>query len=141
MLCKVEVSALDRIVSEVRRRKEHGWRLITITCSEDNEGYDFLYHFDKNLHMEHLRLQVARGQVLPSISDVYFSAVVVENELQDFYDIKFDGLSIDYQAKFLIIGKKEIGLPCNDCMVEGDQALKGTEMDLRRAFSGGDANG
>jgi hypothetical protein len=141
MLCKVEVSTLEGILNDVRRRKDDDWRLISITCSEEKEGYDFLYHFDKNLHMEHLRLKVAKGQVLPSVSDIYFSAVVIENELQDFYDVKFEGLSIDYQAKFLIIGKNEIGLPCQEFMRSDQQGPENLDVNNSRAFSGGDANG
>ena len=70
---------------------------MTMSCAElDENTIDILYHLDKDLKLINLRLAVPRNAALPSISPVYFAAFLVENEMQDLFDIRFTGLVIDY---------------------------------------------
>jgi ech hydrogenase subunit D len=46
--------------------------------------------------LKHLRLTVPKDAPVPSISPVYFAAFLVENEIQDLFGIRFQGLAIDY---------------------------------------------
>jgi len=59
---------------------------------------DILYHFDKGLELKHLRLAAAKTSPVPSISPVYFAALLVENEIQDHFGLRFEGLVVDYQG-------------------------------------------
>jgi ech hydrogenase subunit D len=89
----------DTLLGEVARIKVQGWRLVTLTCTEiDETSVDILYHFDKGLELKHLRLAAAKTSPVPSISPVYFAALLVENEIQDFFGLKFDGLVVDYKG-------------------------------------------
>jgi ech hydrogenase subunit D len=73
--------------------------LVTLSCTEiDDRTIDILYHFDKGLGLKHLRLTTAKTTPVPSISPVYFAALLVENEIQDFFGLKFDGLVVDYKG-------------------------------------------
>jgi len=49
-----------------------------------------------------LRITIGSEEKVPSISDIYFSAVFVENEIKDLFGIQFENLTIDYQGKFMI---------------------------------------
>jgi len=92
----IAVSA-DSIVGEVAKAKAEGYRLVTLTCVElDAASVDILYHFDRDFELKHLRLTVAKDALLPSISPVYFAAFLVENEIQDLFGVRFQGLVIDY---------------------------------------------
>ena len=70
---------------------------MTMSCTaRDPDTLEILYHFDKAYRLKHLRLTVPRHTPLPSISDVYFAAFLVENELQDLFGLRFRGLALDY---------------------------------------------
>ena len=94
----IPVSA-DALVGEVAKLKVQGYRLVTLSCTEiDASGVDILYHFDKGLSLKHLRLTAAKTTPVPSISAVFFAALLVENEIQDFFGLQFDGLVVDYRG-------------------------------------------
>jgi ech hydrogenase subunit D len=89
--------SLDAVVGEAGKMKAEGYRLVTMSSAElDAEKVDILYHFDKNLTMKHLRLTVAKDTLVPSISPVYLAALLVENEIQDLFGVRFKGLAIDF---------------------------------------------
>ena len=88
---------LDQVVGACAQKKAEGYRFVTMTCTAlGPDAVDILYHFDKSYRLEHLRLTVPRHTLLPSISDVYFAAFLVENELQDLFGLRFRGLALDY---------------------------------------------
>ncbi len=80
-----------------REKFDAGYRLLTLSCVDLGQaGFDILYHFDKDLRLEHYRLTVPRGRTVPSISGVYFCALLVENEIRDQFGVCFDGLVLDF---------------------------------------------
>jgi ech hydrogenase subunit D len=89
----------DALVGETAKLKVQGYRLVTLSCTElDETTIDILYHFDKDLELKHLRLTARKGEPVPSISPVYFAALLVENEIQDFFGLTFDGLAVDFKG-------------------------------------------
>ena len=89
----------DALVGETAKLKVQGYRLVTLSCTElDETTIDILYHFDKDLELKHLRLTARKGEPVPSISPVYFAALLVENEIQDFFGLAFDGLAVDFKG-------------------------------------------
>lgn len=93
----------ENIEGEAAKMKVEGYRLLTLTCVElDEAKVDILYHFDRGLELRHLRLEVLKGALVPSISALYFSAFLVENEIQDLFGIRFKGLAIDYERTFYL---------------------------------------
>jgi len=98
----VDVTATT-LLDEVVRKKAAGWRLVALTAVPSGEdAVEVLYHFDLNLVLSHLRLRVARNGRLPSISPVYFAAFLVENEIQDQFELGFDGLVLDYDRTLFL---------------------------------------
>lgn len=93
---------VDNLVPMVKKMFEEGYRFVTASCVDLGETHDLIYHFDKDLNLVHLRLNVSKGTKIPSISPVYFCALLVENEIQDLFGIDFDGLVLDYGGKFVI---------------------------------------
>jgi len=89
--------SLDTVIGETGKMKAEGYRFVTMSATElDAERIDILYHFDKNLTMKHLRLTIAKDTLVPSISPVYLAALLVENEIQDLFGVRFKGLAIDF---------------------------------------------
>ena len=97
MLEETITAGFDTIIGETTKLKIQGYRFVTMSCTDlDQTTFDILYHFDKDLMLKHLRLAVNKDVLVPSISPVYLSAFLVENEIQDLYGIHFQGLAIDY---------------------------------------------
>ena len=89
--------SLDEVVAVAKEHFDGGWRLITMTAVDTGEaGFDILYHYDKDLVMKHYRLSIPKGTVVPSISPVYFAALLVENEIRDQFGICFSDIVLDF---------------------------------------------
>lgn len=102
MLNNVSETALDNISTEVWKLKHDGYRFVTMTCCDRGETHDILYHFDKNYELKHLRVTLPKGTALPSISAIFFAALLVENEMKDLLGVSVSGLAIDFQGHFMI---------------------------------------
>ena len=97
MSVEATVITADKLVAEVTRLHNEGWRLVTMSSVEiDAENMEILYHFDKDLQLKHYRLSVAKDVVVPSISPVYFAALLVENEIEDQFGVKFADHVLDF---------------------------------------------
>lgn len=93
----------EQVVGETARIKAEGYRFVTLSCVERDEALvDILYHFDRDYQMTHLRLTVPRDKPIPSITPVYLAAFLVENEIQDLFGLRFEGLPIDYHRTFYL---------------------------------------
>ena len=93
---------LDTLLSQAAIRKLEGCRFVTATCLNAADGFEILYHFDKNYQLTTLRLHVGPDQVVPSITGTYLAAVLIENEIKDFFGISFVGLATDFQGRLLL---------------------------------------
>ncbi len=91
-----------QLLAEVGGLKAQGFRLVTLTSVElDETDMEIVYHFDRDLALKNLRLRVAKGGQLPSISGLFFAAFLVENEIRDQFALTFEGLVLDYQGRLL----------------------------------------
>jgi NADH:ubiquinone oxidoreductase subunit C len=88
---------MENLVAEVGAMKQAGYRFVTLSTVQLEDGStDILYHFDKEMVLSHLRLNVPAETIIPSVSGVYFSAFLAENEVKDLAGLEFDGLVVDY---------------------------------------------
>ena len=102
MLNNVTEISMDQLQVEVWKIKQDGYRFVTMTCTDMTDAHDVVYHFDKQYVLKHLRLRLPRGTALTSISNLFFAAVLVENEIKDLFGIEFTGLAIDYKGRFIL---------------------------------------
>lgn len=102
MLANVTEATLETLRDVVAARFPQGYRLITITAVDVGEAVELLYHFDRNYELSHVRLRVAKGTVVPSISGIYACAALVENEIQDLFGVEFEGLALNYEGRFML---------------------------------------
>ncbi len=102
MLNAVTEITLPHLHPEVWSLKHQGYRFVTMTCTDLGEAHDVLYHFDKDYELRHLRLRLPHGETLPSISPLFFAAVIVENEMQDLFGITVSGMAVDYKGRFIL---------------------------------------
>ncbi len=99
--------ASSDVVAEAKSRLDSGWRFVTMSVIDLGDGtVDILYHYDKdNKEFEHLRMNHPKDKPIPSISSIYFCALLIENETRDFFDVTFDGLVLDYNRTMFLSEK------------------------------------
>jgi ech hydrogenase subunit D len=86
----------ENIISEAKKLKDGGFRLVTLSSADLGESIDILYHFDHELDLVNVRINVPKGKKTPSIASVYSCSVLVENEIKEHFGVDFDGLPLDF---------------------------------------------
>lgn len=100
MLDNIIVVDKANIIEEAKKAKKEGYRLAAVTCENEGDTYEMLYHFDLNHEMKNVKVMLQDGdKQMDSISPVYSSAFLIENEFQDLYGMVFKGLTIDYKGR------------------------------------------
>ncbi len=91
---------IDRVVEEAAQRRAADWRMIQICASTVEDGVELTYTFIKGIDGECLVVVVPDGATIPSITGQYPIAFVYENEIQDLYGIRVEGLTPDFKGSF-----------------------------------------
>lgn len=88
-------------------RLAQGWRLVVITALQDPNGVEISYVFEREQKLESLRVHLPMAErTLPSISGSYLAAFIYENELQDLFGVKVEGLLLDFKGNFYMKAKE-----------------------------------
>ena len=94
----------SRLISAVQKMLAEKARFCTATCLDLEDKFEVIYHFEPKESVEplkHIRVRIAKEDTLPSVSGIYFCAALVENEIQDQFDIKISGMALDFGRRFL----------------------------------------
>jgi ech hydrogenase subunit D len=75
-----------------------GYRLVQIGCSTLPACYEITYSFDRDYRFTNLRISVAAGEEVPSISVIYPNAFLYENEIHDLFGISIKHITVDYHG-------------------------------------------
>ncbi len=102
MLPDTEIVTPEQLVLRATAKLHDGYRFVTMTCNDEGEQFDLIYHFDVDYKLSNLRVKLPKDAECPSISRVYFAAVVIENEIKDLFGVKFTGLAIDYGGRLIM---------------------------------------
>ncbi len=92
----------SELMDRTREMKYKGYRLVTMSAVEDEGGLEYIYHFDKDLEMVNFAVTVPWDESPESISGVFGSALLVENEIQDHFGVRFRNLALDFQGSFFL---------------------------------------
>jgi ech hydrogenase subunit D len=91
----------DQLQSKVEEMKQGGYRLVQIGCTQVPGSLEINYSFDKAYTFINLRIVLSsEKETLPSMSSVYLSAFLYENEIHDLYGVTFSSMAVDYQGNF-----------------------------------------
>lgn len=105
MLENLVIIDKENIREAVNNKRLYGNRFVAITCEKEKEFYELTYHFDNNYELSHIRILINPNDVIKSISSIYPSAQLIENEYKDLYGFEFEGLLIDYKGNLLLAEK------------------------------------
>ncbi len=86
------------LVGMVAQLFAEGYRLVQIGCTTLPTAYELNYSFDKDYRFKNLRITVALGEEVPSISVIYPNAFLYENEIHDLFGVVIKNINIDYRG-------------------------------------------
>ncbi len=100
MIENQEMVSIDKkeLMAVVAELKAGGYRLVQICCTTGAGSYDMNYSFDRDYQFKNLRFTVKPGEEVPSISGIYWSAFLNENEIHDLFGVPVTNMVIDYQG-------------------------------------------
>lgn len=97
----VEVITVDALRDKVRARHLQGYRLVQISATRLPGQVELTYSFDLDRQLANLRVFLPdEAATLPSISAIYGCAILYENEIHDLFDVRVDGLTVDFKGSF-----------------------------------------
>lgn len=96
-----EIISEKELHDKVTELCEKGARFITITSQDIGDQFKIIYHFEQDDEVVNLYLLVNKDKPVKTITDIYQVAFIAENEVQDLFKVKFDGLNLDLQGKML----------------------------------------
>ena len=97
---KLETIKLSELLARVGDLKKNGHRLVQICCTR-TDVYEINYSFDKDYHFTNLRVILATAdEVVPSVSGIYWAALLYENEMHDLFGVKVKDMAIDFGGNF-----------------------------------------
>ena len=108
-LCSIE---LHDLTTKVQAQAAAKARLVQIGATKVGDQIELNYSFDQDLNFTNFRITLPATNPPPvaSISSFYLAAALYENELQDLYGLKFEGLALNYNGQFY---KKAARTPFN----------------------------
>lgn len=97
------VISAEKLLRVAHDMMYNNYRFVTATCVDNGDNtLDVYYHYDRDLELKSYKIRVARGEEVPSISRVYFCAVLVENEMKELFGLNVSNMVIDYEGHLLL---------------------------------------
>ena len=91
------ISAVEKLLAEKAR-------FGTASCVDLGDKFEIIYHFEPQESAEplkHIRVVIAKEETLPSISSMYLCAALIENEIQELFNVQISDIALDWQKRFL----------------------------------------
>ena len=91
--CLLEIRAgADQVVAIAQAARAADFFLESITAADFTNGPQVIYHFNSygTVSRAQVRVQLSRGDPVPSISNLYDAALWHEREVFDLFGIRFD---------------------------------------------------
>ena len=105
----------DSFLAKVGEYHKGGWRLALINASSvlstdelPTGAIDVTWAFAKDADLEMIRERFVpgAGDVMPSISAMYWPAFLYENEIRELFGVQVDGINVDLQGQLYKTAEK-----------------------------------
>lgn len=116
----IEIERAD-LMREVSARKTEGCRLVAITATKSGTRHEICYSFDCRYQVRTCRVILSARDTLPTITGIYPSAFVYENELQDIFGIAVTGSLVparDKRPRIRVTYPFELTIPPGDTLCQ-----------------------
>ena len=91
----------SELITEVQKMLAQDYRFGTASCLDLGDRFEIIYHFEDGLDLVNVRVHVGKNDSLPSISNIYLSASLIENEMKELFGINIVGSTIDFHGGML----------------------------------------
>lgn len=94
----------DQLLAEVKKFANAKARFVTGVCSDLGEKLEVTYFFNASpgMEMTAIRMLIGKSEEVPSISGIYLTAVLTENEMVEQYGVNVKDLAIDFGGHMLL---------------------------------------
>jgi len=92
------------LISTVQGLLDEKARFGTATCLDLGDKFEIIYHFapqESGEPLKHIRVKIAKDDTIPSISSMYLCAALIENEIQELFNVQISDIALDWQKRFL----------------------------------------
>ncbi len=105
----------DAFLGKVEEYHKGGWRLSLINAASviandelPTGAVDVTWAFAKDTEFETIRERFipGSGEVMPSISAMYWPAFIYENEIRELFGVPVDGINVDLQGQLYKTAEK-----------------------------------
>jgi len=103
-------TTINNLLAETQKLHNNGYRFIIGDVFEHDDNFELIYQFGKDYDVTTMRINVPKGTEIPSISPIFFNALLIENENQDLYGLKYSGLVVDFGGR-LYMAQDDIEAP------------------------------
>jgi ech hydrogenase subunit D len=95
----IEPIAVSALLDKVRAIRASGARLVQISATALPGQIELIYSFDLDTSLVSFRLQLPADDLqVPSITPIYSCAFLYENEMHDLFNVKVQGINIDFHG-------------------------------------------
>jgi len=91
----------SEFITEVQKMLAQDYRFGTASCLDLGDRFEVIYHFELGLDLANIRVHLGKNDSLPSISNIYPSASLIENEMKELFGINIVGSTIDFHGGML----------------------------------------
>lgn len=73
---------------DLQQARENGWRLVQAHACTTSDGYRLVYSVAKDYEIVHYELHITSSTVVESVSDIFPSAQLYEQEMSELFGVK-----------------------------------------------------
>ncbi len=103
LLQTVKKEDIEDLMTE---KQQDGWRLVQMHANCTDEGWEVFYSVGKELAFENFKVILRAGEHLHSISPIFPSASLYEDEMKELFGVDIRFIEEDYNNHLYRINKK-----------------------------------
>jgi ech hydrogenase subunit D len=94
----------DQLAAEAKKYADAKARFVTGVCNDLGDKLEVTYYFNSypTLEMSALRFSVGKDEDVPSITGIYLTSVLIENEMKELFGLKVKDIAIDFGGHMLL---------------------------------------
>jgi Ni,Fe-hydrogenase III component G len=104
MIDKLKEISKDQLLAEVKKYADAKARFLTGVCNDLGAKLEVTYYFNGSpgIAMSALRFVVGKNEEVPSMTGIYLTAVLIENEMKELFGLKVKDLAIDFGGHMML---------------------------------------
>ena len=104
MIDKLKEISKDQLLAEVKKYADSKARFVTGVCNDMGDKLEITYYFNASpgMDMSALRFVVGKDEEVPSMTGIYLTAVLIENEMKELFGLQVKDLAIDFGGHMLL---------------------------------------